>query len=179
MKKCIIQIETLSNMPLTTSQNIICIGVKNLQENTIEIFNDKDETHLLTKFLQQFTFQRYEEVIGYDLFPDINCLIVRCLLSGLPMKTFLDSKKTDLRNIIAMKAKNTQKINIGSLHQWGILLTEKRKPNQNKTNSQLLRENNQEAIIENIKYSLDVIQELYNRINRCLFNQKLQKENNR
>lgn len=168
-KKCIIAIDTKTNMPLTSDHNILCISTFDIQNQKTTTFQHNDQTKLLTAFAEHFNLHDYEEVIGYDFSSGLNSVISQSLLKDLPQQPFISAKKTDLKQLLGQLTKNLTQNNQGTLSQWGQQLLNSTKPHPRKTNYQLQNEDNTQAIIENNLYNLNTIKALYEKMSRLLF----------
>lgn len=84
------------------SDRIICIACKNPLEDdeSFEMFANKDERILLQEFLEYMAMSNYDQIIGWNNVFDQCFVLYKCMKYGFPAKEAIDIEVVDLMDIM-------------------------------------------------------------------------------
>lgn len=156
-----VDIETLGLEPIT--HQIICVGLGNLENGTIQCFYGKDEEKLLTEFWDKV--EDYEELVGFnsDGF-DIPFLITRSLINNVKIKK---TKSIDLRKVVSSFFTSYDKYAKGSLSDWAEVLEVEQHTISGKKMLQLFIDEKWPDVLKHNREDIELTKKLYERCKNC------------
>jgi DNA polymerase elongation subunit (family B) len=160
--KFVLDIETSCFLPW--QGKIILIGVMNVSNKEIRIFQDQDEMELLIRLFKYYEQERFEEIIGFNLPYDLRYIFIKCLQYKIPANGFFTLKQTDIMTILKDLGINNSFNKPGTLDDWAQTILGKKKTFQNHQIPGLYLNNRIVDIIKYNKNDLILTYELWQRI---------------
>jgi len=157
----IIDIETLGLTPI--EEKIICIGIKDIEEDRINVLYGDDERLILSLF--------WSNMIGVDKIVtyngnnfDIPFIIMRSIINGVKITVDIKDKLLDLRNICNSFSISYEKYTKGKLSNWAKILNFTTKTENGEYMKDFYNSKEWNKIIEHCKEDISVTQLLYDRL---------------
>jgi DNA polymerase elongation subunit (family B) len=165
-RKCVIDIETESLDP--KEGRIICIGIKDVECQSAEVFYDDDEIEMLRRFLEYFHGKKFDQIIGYNILFDLRYIFARCLKYRIYSNGFFRSLHVDLM-LIMKSVKNVFSMNKpGTLEEWSQFLFGESKLETAESVPVLFTKGEIQRIIDYNRKDLELTYQLWKRIQEVL-----------
>jgi hypothetical protein len=167
-RKCIIDIETTDFIPW--KGKIICIGIMNLNNNIITVFQNYNEKQIIKDFLTYFNKNKFTSIIGYNISYDQRYILSKCMKYNIPAKKFLQAKYIDIMKVLKGIDSWHNYNKPGTLNQWSYYLLNDFKMFNNKDIPLLYYNGKINEIIEYNKKDLELTNRIWDKIQIVLEN---------